>query len=220
MAGSRAMSRPSGGSSPARTARRPPASPPATTPAPAPSTPCRRPRACLLPDDLLDRRRQAQGRRHRLAGGAFPPHRPCLPHRRGRAQLRCHLGGPRPLRHLRRPRDRARRGAVEGASRRQAGRRGAAVAGLRVVRSVRRFRSARRGVSAPGQRAGGGAPAMTAIARSDTSVLGRWWWTVDRWTLAALAAIIRICALLILAARPAVGPRLGFGGLFFLGPRP
>ena len=28
-----------------------------------------------------------------------------------------------------------------------------------------------------------------AFSRADTSVLGRWWWTVDRWTLAALLAL-------------------------------
>ena len=27
---------------------------------------------------------------------------------------------------------------------------------------------------------------MTSFARTDRSVLGRWWWTIDRWTLAAL----------------------------------
>ena len=30
---------------------------------------------------------------------------------------------------------------------------------------------------------------MSAIARTDTSLVTRWWWTVDRLTLAALAAI-------------------------------
>ena len=51
---------------------------------------------------------------------------------------------------------------------------------------------------------------MTAIARTDTSLVGRWWWTVDRWTLAALAAIVAIGAMLTLAASPPVAERLGF----------
>jgi cell division protein FtsW len=46
------------------------------------------------------------------------------------------------------------------------------------------------------------------FARTDTSVVGRWWWTVDRWTLTALACIIGIGAVLILAASPAVATRI------------
>ncbi len=34
------------------------------------------------------------------------------------------------------------------------------------------------------------------VPRTDNSQLGRWWWTVDRWTLAALAALIAFGALL------------------------
>ena len=30
---------------------------------------------------------------------------------------------------------------------------------------------------------------MSALARTDTSLVGRWWWTVDRWLLAAVIAI-------------------------------
>ena len=29
-----------------------------------------------------------------------------------------------------------------------------------------------------------------ALSRADNSILGRWWWTVDRWTLAALMVLI------------------------------
>ena len=45
---------------------------------------------------------------------------------------------------------------------------------------------------------------MIQVPRDDRSVIGQWWWTVDRWTLAALAALIFIGALLVLAASPAV----------------
>ena len=39
---------------------------------------------------------------------------------------------------------------------------------------------------------------MSAIARTDTSVFGKWWWTVDRWTLGALFLLVLIGALLII----------------------
>ena len=57
---------------------------------------------------------------------------------------------------------------------------------------------------------------MIAIARTDTSLVGRWWWTVDRWTLAALAAIIAIGAVLTLAASPPVAERLGLDTFHFV----
>src|SRR6185312_1481062 len=53
-------------------------------------------------------------------------------------------------------------------------------------------------------------------ARADNSVLSRWWWTVDRWTLAALAAIIAFGALLTMAATPAVAERLGLDSFYFV----
>jgi cell division protein FtsW len=52
---------------------------------------------------------------------------------------------------------------------------------------------------------------MTTFARTDTSIVGRWWWTVDRWTLAALAILMGVGAVLILAASPAVSERIGLG---------
>jgi len=56
---------------------------------------------------------------------------------------------------------------------------------------------------------------MSAIARTDTSLVGRWWWTMDRWTLAALASIIVIGAVLTLAASPSVAERLGLDTFYF-----
>ncbi|MGQ0674987.1 MAG: FtsW/RodA/SpoVE family cell cycle protein [Rhodospirillales bacterium] len=50
---------------------------------------------------------------------------------------------------------------------------------------------------------------MSAIARTDTSVLGRWWWTVDRLTLAALGELIFCGVILAMAASPPVAARLG-----------
>ena len=41
-----------------------------------------------------------------------------------------------------------------------------------------------------------------SFTRADTSVLGRWWWTVDRWTLSALTVLIAVGMMLIVAASP------------------
>ena len=49
---------------------------------------------------------------------------------------------------------------------------------------------------------------MSGFTRSDTSLLGRWWWTVDRWTLVALLLLMGAGAILVLAASPAVAERL------------
>ncbi len=57
---------------------------------------------------------------------------------------------------------------------------------------------------------------MSALARTDTSLLGRWWWTVDRWTLAAIGLLIAIGALLVLAASPAVAARIDLDSYHFV----
>ncbi len=49
---------------------------------------------------------------------------------------------------------------------------------------------------------------MPALSRADTSTLGRWWWTVDRWTLLALGTLIGIGYIMMLAASPAVAERI------------
>lgn len=59
---------------------------------------------------------------------------------------------------------------------------------------------------------------MIQVSRADTSTLGRWWWTVDRWTLAALLALIGFGYVMMLAASPAVAERIGASSrnMFFL----
>ena len=47
------------------------------------------------------------------------------------------------------------------------------------------------------------------VSRADVSVLGRWWWSVDRWTLGAVAALIGCGYVMMLAASPAVAERIG-----------
>ncbi len=49
---------------------------------------------------------------------------------------------------------------------------------------------------------------MPAISRADTSLLGRWWWSVDRVTLLALGVLIGIGYVLALAAMPAFSGRI------------
>ena len=56
---------------------------------------------------------------------------------------------------------------------------------------------------------------MSALARTDTSLIGHWWWTVDRWTMATLVAIAGLGALLAMAASPAVAERIGFDTFYF-----
>ncbi len=57
---------------------------------------------------------------------------------------------------------------------------------------------------------------MTPLARTDTSVLARWWWTVDRWTLVALCALIAIGVLLTATASPPVADRIGLAPWHFV----
>ncbi len=57
---------------------------------------------------------------------------------------------------------------------------------------------------------------MAFIARTDRSVLGRWWWTVDRWTLACLILLATFGLLLSLAASPPVAERIGLEPLYFV----
>jgi len=56
---------------------------------------------------------------------------------------------------------------------------------------------------------------MIALSRADTSVVGRWWWTVDRWMLAAIIGIVMFGAMLTMAASPPVADRLGIDSFHF-----
>ncbi len=55
-----------------------------------------------------------------------------------------------------------------------------------------------------------------SFARIDQSPVARWWWTIDRWTLVALAILIGFGALLTMAASPAVAERIGLDGMHFV----
>ncbi|TMJ58256.1 MAG: putative lipid II flippase FtsW [Alphaproteobacteria bacterium] len=53
------------------------------------------------------------------------------------------------------------------------------------------------------------------FARIDQSPVARWWWTVDRWSLGALALLIGFGTVMSMAASPAVAERLGYTPLHF-----
>ena len=54
------------------------------------------------------------------------------------------------------------------------------------------------------------------FARIDQSPVARWWWTVDRWSFAALCVLIGFGVVMCLAASPAVAERIGYDGVHFV----
>jgi cell division protein FtsW len=57
---------------------------------------------------------------------------------------------------------------------------------------------------------------MPVLSRADDSVLGRWWWTIDRWTLFAIITLIGFGYVMMLAASPAVAERIHQGRDVFI----
>lgn len=57
---------------------------------------------------------------------------------------------------------------------------------------------------------------MNAFPRTDPSLLGLWWWTVDRWTVAALVIIVSLGVILSMAASPPVAEHLGLDQFYFV----
>ena len=55
-----------------------------------------------------------------------------------------------------------------------------------------------------------------AFARTDRSIIGRWWWTVDKWLLVALGVLAMIGLILTLAASPPVAARIGYDSFYFV----
>jgi cell division protein FtsW len=56
---------------------------------------------------------------------------------------------------------------------------------------------------------------MTTFARTDRSLISRWWWTVDLWTIVAIVCIAGIGVVLTMAASPAVAERLQYDPFHF-----
>ncbi len=46
-------------------------------------------------------------------------------------------------------------------------------------------------------------------SRLDTSPISNWWWTIDRWFLAAFLSLLGLGIVLSFAASPAVAERIG-----------
>lgn len=54
------------------------------------------------------------------------------------------------------------------------------------------------------------------ISRTDNSMLGNWWWSVDRWLLGALGLLMIFGTVLIAAASPAIAERLHQPSFYFV----
>jgi cell division protein FtsW len=54
------------------------------------------------------------------------------------------------------------------------------------------------------------------FARVDQSPVARWWWTVDRWSLSALLALMAVGVMLSMTASPAVAVRIGYDPMHFV----
>ena len=57
---------------------------------------------------------------------------------------------------------------------------------------------------------------MTSFSRTDSSILGRWWWTLDRWALLVLTLLFAVGAILTVAASPGAAARSGLEPFFFV----
>ncbi|HEX4191449.1 MAG TPA: FtsW/RodA/SpoVE family cell cycle protein, partial [Stellaceae bacterium] len=58
--------------------------------------------------------------------------------------------------------------------------------------------------------------ARSTFARTDRSTMAQWWWTVDRWTIVAIIALIAFGSLMVMAASPAVAVRIGAESTHFI----
>ncbi|AWZ01430.1 putative lipid II flippase FtsW [Rhodobiaceae bacterium] len=57
---------------------------------------------------------------------------------------------------------------------------------------------------------------MIRLSRANRSVLSEWWWTIDRWTVVAILALVALGIILTLAASPAVANRLSLNSFHFV----
>ncbi len=57
---------------------------------------------------------------------------------------------------------------------------------------------------------------MIIVPRNDMSVVGRWWWTVDRWSLGAVLLIMAAGVMLTMAASPPAAERIGADSFHFV----
>ena len=57
---------------------------------------------------------------------------------------------------------------------------------------------------------------VTRISRTDRSLVGKWWWTVDRWTLGITCVLMFLGLFLSFAASPSVAHHLKLNSFFFV----
>ena len=57
---------------------------------------------------------------------------------------------------------------------------------------------------------------MSAFARTDRSMVGQWWWTVDRYLLAGIGLLVLIGAVMVLASSPPIARNLKLDGMHFV----
>ncbi|MEE2694553.1 MAG: putative peptidoglycan glycosyltransferase FtsW [Pseudomonadota bacterium] len=57
---------------------------------------------------------------------------------------------------------------------------------------------------------------MRAIPRTDNSIFGEWWWTVDRLSLAAILLLGVVGAILVMAASPSIAVQKNLDGFHFI----
>jgi cell division protein FtsW len=57
---------------------------------------------------------------------------------------------------------------------------------------------------------------MSAFARTDRTMLGQWWWTVDRFLLAGIGLLVLIGAIMVLASSPPIARNLDLDGMHFV----
>lgn len=55
----------------------------------------------------------------------------------------------------------------------------------------------------------------SVLARTDNSILGQWWWTVDRWVLGAVAVLMGTGLMLSFAASPSIAQHLNLSSFYF-----
>ncbi|MGH6830684.1 MAG: cell division protein FtsW, partial [Methylocella sp.] len=54
------------------------------------------------------------------------------------------------------------------------------------------------------------------VSRAERTALANWWWTIDRWILAAVAALMVLGLVLTMAGSPPVAERLGLSTFHFV----
>lgn len=58
--------------------------------------------------------------------------------------------------------------------------------------------------------------ALIDFSRSDDSIIGKWWWNIDRWLLFAFLGLISFGFVMAMAATPMVAERIGLDKLYFV----